>query len=98
MANGEDILLDIDVVGARKLLARFPDAVSIFVAPPTMETLKTRLTERNTDSPETVRRRLKNAEMEMARAHRYDHVVVNEDLDEAVARIETILDDRSANG
>ena len=98
MANGEDILLDIDVVGACKLLARFPDAVSIFVAPPTMETLKTRLTERNTDSPETVRRRLKNAEMEMARAHRYDHVVVNEDLDEAVARIETILDDRSANG
>lgn len=98
MENGEDILMDIDVVGARKLLAKFPDAVSIFVAPPTMETLKMRLTQRNTDSPETVMRRLKNAEMEMAHAHCYDHVVVNEDLDEAVARIETILDDRSADG
>jgi len=98
VANGEDILLDIDVVGDSKLLGKFPDAVSIFVAPPTMEVLKMRLTERNTDSPDAVNRRLKNAEIEMAHAGRYDHVVVNEDLVQAISRIEAILDDASANG
>lgn len=98
LANGQDILLDIDVVGAGKLLGKFPDAVSIFVAPPTMDVLKMRLTERNTDSPDAVNRRLKNAEIEMAQADRYDYVVVNEDLAQAIARIESILDDPSSHG
>jgi guanylate kinase len=98
MANGEDIMLDIDVVGAGKLLDKFPDAVSIFVAPPTMDVLKRRLTERNTDSPDVVNRRLKNAEREIAHADRYDHVVVNNDLAQAISRIESILDDASSNG
>jgi guanylate kinase len=98
VACGEDVVLDIDVVGAGKLLGKFPRAVSIFVAPPSMEVLKKRLIKRDTDSPDAVNRRLKNAEMEMAHADRYDHVVVNGDLAKAISSIETILDDLPAHG
>jgi guanylate kinase len=98
LAKGEDLLLDIDVVGARKLLVRFPEAISVFVAPPTLAELERRLTARNTDSPAAVKRRLRNAETEMAQADRYDHVVVNEDLIQAISKLETILKNASVNG
>ncbi|MBW2109620.1 MAG: guanylate kinase, partial [Deltaproteobacteria bacterium] len=96
--KGQDVLLDIDVVGAQKLLSRFPDAVSIFVAPPDIEELKKRLTGRNTDPPDAVKKRLKNAEAEMAQASHYDHVLVNDDLGRTIAAVERILKDPSQNG
>ena len=98
LAKGKDILLDIDIVGARKLLGRFPDATSIFVAPPTMDILERRLTARNTDSPAIVKKRLQNAEAEMAQAKDYDHTVVNEDLAQAISTVEKILDHGSVKG
>jgi guanylate kinase len=98
LAKGKDILFDIDVAGARKLLVRFPEAISIFVAPPTMEALKMRLTGRNTDSSDAMERRLENAAAEMAQSDRYDHVVVNEDLAQAISDIETVLEGGSVNG
>jgi len=97
LVKGEDILLDIDVVGARKLFGKFPEAISVFVAPPTFAELERRLTARNTDSPDAVKRRITNAKAEMAQADRYDHVVVNEDLVQAIAKLETILEDASLN-
>lgn len=96
-ARGQDVLLDIDVAGARKLLARFPEAISIFVAPPNMEELKRRLTARNTDSPAAVKKRLSNAEAELTQARHYDHIVLNQDLGQAIAGIESILAGRSGN-
>ena len=98
LAKGKDILLDIDIVGARKLLGRFPDATSIFVAPPTMDILERRLIARDTDSPAIVKKRLQNAEAEMAQAKHYDHIVVNKDLAHAISTLEKILDYGSVKG
>ena len=98
LAKGKAILLDIDVVGAQKLLGRFPDATSIFVAPPTMDILERRLKARNTDSPAIVKKRLQNAEAEMAQAKDYDHIVINEDLAQAISTVEKILDHGSVKG
>lgn len=98
MAAGEDILLDIDVVGAKQLRSRFPGAVSVFIAPPTMKELERRLTGRDTDSSGAVDQRLKNAKAEMAQAVSYDHVLVNKDLAQTVSRLEAIINNTSSNG
>ncbi|MBE9582630.1 MAG: guanylate kinase [Proteobacteria bacterium] len=98
LTDGQDVLLDIDVEGAKKLFVKYPEAVSIFIAPPTMRKLEERLAERDTDSPEAVERRLKNAEAEMAQAHRYDHILVNEELTQTVSRLETIIGKACFNG
>ncbi len=98
LARGGDILLDIDVQGAKQLLPKFPEAVSIFIVPPTARELEKRLVGRETDSPEVVARRLKNAEAEMAQADCYDHVVVNDDLARTISGIEAILEAVSSDG
>jgi guanylate kinase len=97
-ASGQDVVLDIDVEGARKLFSKYPDAVSVFIAPPDMEELEKRLTERATDRDEVVKRRLKNARTEMAHAKRYTHILVNEDLGRTVSEVEAIMDAVSADG
>jgi len=89
--DGQDVLLDIDVEGAKKLFVKYPEAVSIFITPPNARELENRLTRRGTDSPKAVERRLKNAEAEMAQAHRYDHILVNEELTQTVSRLEAII-------
>ncbi|MDD2605152.1 MAG: guanylate kinase, partial [Desulfobacteraceae bacterium] len=66
LADGEDILLDIDTEGTRQLLAHFPDSLTIFIEPPSMKVLAQRLADRGTDEPEVVARRLRDAEKEMA--------------------------------
>jgi guanylate kinase len=96
--DGQDVLLDIDVEGAKKLFVKYPEAVSIFIAPPTMKKLEERLAERDTDSPKAVERRLKNAEAEMAQVHRYDHILVNEELTQTVSRLEAIIGKACFNG
>jgi guanylate kinase len=98
LAAGQDVLLDIDVQGAKRLFAKCPDAISVFIATPNMEELKKRLMKRGTDSPEAVERRLKDAEEEMTHAHLYDHVVVNDDLSQTVSRLEAILEKAYQNG
>jgi guanylate kinase len=92
LAAGQDVLLDIDVQGAKRLFAKFPEAISVFIAPPNIETLKKRLMKRGVDLPEAAERRLKNAEEEMTHAHLYDHVVVNDDLDQTISRLEAVLE------
>ena len=89
--QGQDVLLDIDVQGAAQIVQRFPDSVTIFVMPPDMEELKRRLEKRNTDDPQTVTRRLAAAEREMAERHRYRHIIVNNDLSEAIQQMSAIL-------
>lgn len=87
LERGASVVLDIDVVGAKKLTAAFPDAVTIFVRPPSMEALRERLTGRGTDAPSVVERRLENAEWEMAQRETYRHILVNDDLSRAKAEL-----------
>jgi len=91
LAAGRTVILEIDVQGARQVRDRIPDATLIFLAPPDIETLGRRLTERGTEEPEAISRRLARAQEEMTEAHWFDHVVVNDDLDAAVDAIARIL-------
>ncbi|MGQ9497120.1 MAG: guanylate kinase [Desulfotomaculales bacterium] len=89
--RGEDVLLEIDVQGGLQVKKSFPDAVLIFVLPPSMEELQRRLAARGKDSPEAMGERLAWAHKELQRAPDYDYVVVNETVDGAVAEILSIM-------
>lgn len=86
--RGKNLIMDIDVEGALNVKKRYGDlALLIFVEPPTLQSLEERLRSRATDDDESIRRRLDKAEYEMSFADRYDKVVVNDDLDTAVAEV-----------
>jgi guanylate kinase len=88
---GRDVLLDIDVQGADQVKGKIPEAIAIFILPPSREELERRLARRKTEAPEALRRRLANAEQEMAAWPRFDFVVVNRELREALADLEAIM-------
>jgi guanylate kinase len=88
---GTDVLLDIDVQGARQIAQRFPECVTVFIMPPSFEALAQRLTGRGTDSPESVALRLRNARQEMEERHWYRHIVVNDELATAVEELSAII-------
>ncbi|MCU0561051.1 MAG: guanylate kinase [Desulfobacterales bacterium] len=90
-AAGRDVLLEIDVQGARQICARFPECVTIFIRPPSLEALRQRLVARGTDSPEAIARRLENAAGEMAQIGFYRHVIVNDDLPAAVRDLVAVV-------
>lgn len=81
---GLDILLDIDVQGARKIKQSYPDAVAVFVVPPSLAELRRRLSGRGTDDRKIIQRRLANARGEMRQIIHYDYYVVNRQIDQAV--------------
>jgi len=87
LASGNGILLDIDVQGMHQILERFPDSVTIFIMPPSLEVLKARLVSRGSDSTAVIAGRLANAEKEIAQRERYQHVIVNDDLARAKAEL-----------
>lgn len=91
-AQGHDVILKIDVHGAEDVRRKRPDGVFIFVAPPSMEELLRRRISRGSDPEEVVEARQRLAEVEMGFAERYDYVVVNDELERAVAEIEAILE------
>jgi guanylate kinase len=91
LKRGRDVLLDIDVQGARKIRLRYPSAVSIFVLPPSWKELEKRLARRGTDRSEVIRRRLQNARSEIREIVRYDNVVVNSEIRESVASVISIV-------
>ncbi|MBR0445214.1 MAG: guanylate kinase [Clostridia bacterium] len=91
MEAGNDVVLDIDVQGAMKVRDSFPDAVLIFIAPPSLSELKERLIGRGTETAEQVERRFNTAFEEMKLAGKYDYVVVNDILDIAVNKVENII-------
>lgn len=88
---GRDVVLELDVQGMRNVKGIEPDAVAIFIQPPSMAELARRLRGRGTEAPEVIATRLKNAENEMAASHEFDYVIVNRDVDKAVAEMETII-------
>jgi guanylate kinase len=83
LAGGQDVLMDIDVQGAAKILAAYPQGITIFVMPPSLECLQNRLNLRALDGPAVIATRLANAQAEMAASSRYRHVIVNDCLDAA---------------
>ncbi|NOT32225.1 MAG: guanylate kinase [Planctomycetes bacterium] len=87
LAAGKVFLLEIDVQGGAHLKALGLPGVYIFIAPPDLSSLRARLEQRGTDSPEVIERRLAKAQEEMRARERYDHVVVNEDLERTVAEV-----------
>ncbi|MFN0179779.1 MAG: guanylate kinase [Gemmatimonadales bacterium] len=90
--SGRQVILDIEVQGAEKLRGAYQNAVHIFVLPPSGSVLAERLKGRGTEPAEAVRRRLTIAADELTMVDRYDYVVVNDDLDEAVRRVGEIID------
>lgn len=89
--GGRDVILVIDVQGGLTVKRKHPDAVLVFVKPPSFRVLSDRLRKRGTDSRQTIRQRLRNARWELTRAEAYDYVVVNRALAEAVKQIEAII-------
>jgi guanylate kinase len=88
---GQGVVLDIDVQGAEQIRKRCPDAVSIFIRTSRFETLEERLRARHTEDETAIQKRLANARDELARAGEYDHVVINDDLESALASMRQIL-------
>jgi guanylate kinase len=92
MSEGRDMLFDIDWQGANQLQEKMPsDIVSIFILPPSMRELKSRLQRRAEDSAETIEKRLANARAEIEHWQEYDYVVVNDDLQRAYAAVRAIV-------
>jgi guanylate kinase len=83
MREGVPVVLEIEVQGARQVRAAMPDALQVFIAPPSLQVLKQRLTGRGTDEQQEVERRLALAEQELAAQQEFSHVIVNDDLEQA---------------
>jgi guanylate kinase len=90
-AAGVPVVLEIEVQGARKVREALPDAVQVFIVPPSAEALRERLVGRGTDSPEDVERRLRVAEEELTARDEFQYQVVNDRLEDAVAELERIV-------
>jgi len=91
LAQGKDVLVRTDIQGATYIKSTYPQAVIIFLMPPSFQSLEERLRSRAADEPQQIEMRLAIARQEMATAGQFDYTVVNADLDEAVARIEEII-------
>ena len=89
--DGVDLLLDLDVQGAEQVRAAIPDAVSVFLLPPSYGDLEKRLRGRGQDDETTIRRRLARAAEEVSLYEEYDHVVVNDQLDVCVATVKSVI-------
>jgi guanylate kinase len=86
-----DLILDIDTQGAKKVKERMDEVVLIYVLPPSLKVLRERLITRGLDSPEMIEFRLANARKDMEEAHGYHYVIVNEEIEEAVRKLKTII-------
>jgi len=91
LERGAPVVLEIEVQGARQVAETMPEAVRIFIAPPSEEALRNRLVGRGTDDPEQVEARLRTAKAELAAQDEFAHVVVNDRLEDAVASLEAIV-------
>ena len=91
LSEGKNVLIDMDVQGAAIMLRSYPDSVTIFIQPPSIDALQSRLKKRGADSEEIIKKRMAAAEKEMAKKHLYRHVVMNDDLPKAVEELISII-------
>jgi guanylate kinase len=96
LANGEQLLLEIDWQGARQVRARLPEACTIFILPPSRRALEERLKGRSTDSDDVIQRRLRDAAEDLGHWNEFNYVVVNDLFDQALADLQAIVEDRGA--
>jgi guanylate kinase len=89
--EGRDVLVDIDVKGASQIRCGYPQAHSIFIVPPSLEVLRERLRQRNTESDEQLRKRLAAAQRELQHAPWFDFIIINDVLDDACADLQSII-------
>lgn len=97
LSTGKHVLMDIDVQGATQFTKVFPQAVTVFILPPSGEVLLERLKSRQTESPQQLADRLQSALQELQSVDEYEYVVVNDDLESAVKRIGAIIDSQVSN-
>ncbi len=86
-----DLILDIDIQGAQKVLQKVDQVIAIFILPPSPEVLRERLVKRRLDAPDIIQRRLANAKREIEVAHRYHYLILNEKIEEAVDTLKAII-------
>lgn len=91
LESGYSVVMDIDIQGARLARQKYPDAVCIFVVPPSLEILEKRLRKRATDSEEVIQRRLVEARQELKAVDEYDYIVVNRELEASIRTVEAII-------
>jgi guanylate kinase len=91
LASGKDVLLEIDWQGARQVREKWPDAISIFILPPSKQALETRMRNRGQDSEAVIAQRLAAAQEEMSHFHEFDYVIINEHFDAAVSELRAIF-------
>jgi len=91
LEQGQNVVLEIEVQGAQIVKEKMPGSVSVFIMPPSLEVLEERLRKRKTENEEVLRERLETARQEMAQAEQYDHVVVNDSMEQAAADLEHII-------
>ena len=91
MESGKNVILDIDTQGARQVIANAPDCVSVFILPPSFRQLRERLEKRNTDAPEEIDRRMRNAREEVQQIGMYDYVIINDDLNVAFSQLQAVI-------
>jgi guanylate kinase len=89
--RGKSIILEIELAGARQVAKIFPNALRIFILPPDLETLETRIRDRGTDSAEAILRRLEQAKVELAAQDEFDYRIVNDDLQTALAQLDLLV-------
>ena len=92
MQQGKHVILDIDWQGAQQVREHYPEVVSIFIVPPSIEELERRLRTRGQDDDETIARRMQGAKDELSHQDEYDHIVVNDDFEVALGALHKILD------
>jgi guanylate kinase len=96
LAERRNVVLEIDWQGAQQVRESMPECVTIFIFPPSLAELGRRLRDRRTDSAEVIERRLRDARSDMAHWEEFDHVIVNDDLDEAIIALEAVLAGKGA--
>ena len=89
---GRDVLLEIDWQGAQQVRKSFPNAIGVFILPPSLDALKARLSGRGTDSEETIARRIAAARDEMRHVAEFEYVIINDDLQQALGNLESVVD------
>ncbi len=96
LSNGEQLLLEIDWQGARQVRSRIPQAVSIFILPPSRSALEQRLKGRSTDSEEVIARRLRDAAEDLDHWREFDYVVINDRFEQAIEDLQAIVEGRAS--
>lgn len=91
LSEGKNVILEIDTKGALQVKTKMPEAVLIFIAPPSLEILEQRLRGRHTEDEETIQKRLHEVKQELARAENFDYKIINDDINKAISELEDIV-------